>query len=54
MGMVGSAYQLQGQWDEVEKLEIEVMETYKVKLGVDHLDTLTSMNNLGLVYWNQG
>jgi DNA-binding ferritin-like protein (Dps family) len=29
-----------------EKLEVQVMETRKKKLGVDHLDTLTSINNL--------
>jgi hypothetical protein len=30
------------------------METRKVKLGVDHPDTLTSMANLASTYKNQG
>jgi len=30
------------------------METRKIKLGADYPDTLTSMGNLALTFWNQG
>ncbi|KAH8194219.1 hypothetical protein TruAng_011616 [Truncatella angustata] len=43
-----------GRWEEAEKLEVEVMETRKQKLGADHPDTLTSMANLASTFWNQG
>ncbi|MBE3045027.1 tetratricopeptide repeat protein, partial [Candidatus Bathyarchaeota archaeon] len=32
----------------------QVIERRKTKLGADHPDTLTSMGNLALTYWNQG
>jgi hypothetical protein len=54
MAMVGSAYRLNGRWDDAEKLDVQVMETRKTKLGVDHPDTLTSMANLASTYRNQG
>ena len=41
-----STYRNQGRWDDAEKLDMQVMETSKTKLGVDHPDTLTSMANL--------
>jgi hypothetical protein len=44
----------QGRWDEVEKQEVEVMETSKIKLGADHPDTLTSMANVASTYSNRG
>ena len=40
----------QGRWDEAEKLEVEVMETRKTKLGADHPDTPTSTNNLAFTW----
>ncbi|KAM7193982.1 hypothetical protein V8F33_007488 [Rhypophila sp. PSN 637] len=43
-----------GHFDEAEKLEVQVMETHKTKLGADHPDTLTSMANLASTYRNQG
>ncbi|RGP69012.1 kinesin light chain 3 [Fusarium sporotrichioides] len=43
-----------GEYSRAEKLEVEVMETRKAKLGADHPDTLTSMNNLALTYSYQG
>ncbi|EAQ83260.1 hypothetical protein CHGG_09664 [Chaetomium globosum CBS 148.51] len=43
-----------GQWEEAEKLFVQVMETSKTKLGADHPDTLTSMANLASTFWNQG
>ncbi|KAK3340124.1 P-loop containing nucleoside triphosphate hydrolase protein, partial [Neurospora tetraspora] len=39
-----------GLWDEAEKLEVQVMETRKTKLGADHPDTLTSMALLFLPF----
>ncbi|KAH8889893.1 hypothetical protein GQ53DRAFT_651431, partial [Thozetella sp. PMI_491] len=44
----------QGRWDEAERLEVEVMETRKTKLGAEHPDTLTSMNNLALTWKSLG
>ncbi|KAF8345299.1 hypothetical protein F5887DRAFT_1159043 [Amanita rubescens] len=49
-----STYRNQGRWDEAEKLEVEVMEARKEKLGSLHPDTLTSMANLASTYRNQG
>jgi hypothetical protein len=37
-----------------EQLQVEVMETCKNKLGLDHPDTLNSMANLALTYQDQG
>ncbi len=54
IAMVGLAYKLRGRWDRVEMLEVQVIETCKEKLGADHPDTLTSMDNLALMLWNQG
>ncbi|KAA8646773.1 uncharacterized protein ATNIH1004_005448 [Aspergillus tanneri] len=45
---------ISGRWEEAEKLEAQVMETCKTKLGKDHPDTLTSMANLASTFWNQG
>jgi hypothetical protein len=33
----------QGRWDDAEELEVQVMETRKTKLGVDHPHTLTNV-----------
>jgi hypothetical protein len=35
----------QGRWDTTEKLEIQVIETSKKKLGADYLDTLSNIAN---------
>ncbi|KAK4194449.1 hypothetical protein QBC40DRAFT_188123, partial [Triangularia verruculosa] len=32
--------------EEAERLEVQVMETFKTKFGTDHPDTLRSMANL--------
>src|SRR3569833_3118521 len=50
---LGRVYYDEGRWEEAEKLEVDVMETRKTKLGADHPDTLTSMANLAATYWNQ-
>jgi len=47
-------YSNQGRWDEAEKPEVQVMKTRKTKLGVDHPDTLTSMNNLAFTWKGNG
>ncbi|KFY03632.1 hypothetical protein O988_01348, partial [Pseudogymnoascus sp. VKM F-3808] len=44
----------QGRWDDAEKLDVQVMETRKAKLGVEHPSMLTSMANLASTYRNQG
>ncbi|PIG87103.1 kinesin light chain, partial [Aspergillus arachidicola] len=41
-------------WKEAEELEVQVIELRKQVLGPEHPDTLTSMNNLASIYWNQG
>ncbi len=54
MANLASTYRNQGRWDEAEKLQMDVMNTRKTKLGSDHPDTLTIMANLESTYWNQG
>jgi hypothetical protein len=54
MANLASTYRNQGRWDDAEKLEVQVMETSKTKLGVDHPDTLTSMNNLAFTWKGSG
>ncbi|KAJ5610368.1 hypothetical protein N7510_007087 [Penicillium lagena] len=49
-----TAYRDQGRWEEAERLEVQVMETRKTKLSVDHLDTLTSMANLAFTWKSSG
>ncbi|KAF1935093.1 hypothetical protein EJ02DRAFT_362259, partial [Clathrospora elynae] len=51
---MGLAYGLGGRWEDAKKLEVQVMETFKTKLGADHPDTLTSMANLASTYRDQG
>ncbi|KAJ5231012.1 hypothetical protein N7489_011720 [Penicillium chrysogenum] len=52
--MLAEAYRLEGRWEEAEQLFVQVMETSKTKLGVDHPATLASMANLASTLWNQG
>ncbi|SPO02478.1 uncharacterized protein DNG_05151 [Cephalotrichum gorgonifer] len=54
MGNLASTYRNQGGWDDAEKLDVQVMEMSKTKLGEDHPSTLTSMANLASTYRNQG
>ena len=54
MGNLASTCRNQGRWDEAEKLEVDVMNAFKAKLGSDHPHTLISMGNLASTYWNQG
>ncbi|KAF2176127.1 TPR-like protein, partial [Zopfia rhizophila CBS 207.26] len=46
--------QKQGRWNATEGLLVQVMETRKKKLGVDHPSTLSSMGSLASTYRNQG
>ena len=50
----GSCLYEDGRWDEAEKINVQVMEIRKEKLGADHPSTLTSMANLAETYRNQG
>src|SRR5439155_1490485 len=43
-----------GRFNEAEALFIEVMESHKGILGAEHPSTLTSINNLVSMFWNQG
>ncbi|KAF2258831.1 hypothetical protein CC78DRAFT_477238, partial [Lojkania enalia] len=43
-----------GGLKEAEELEVQVVETRKMVLGVEHPNTLASMTNLALTYRNQG
>jgi len=54
MANLASTYRNQGRWEEAEKLDIQVMETRKTKLGPAHPDTLTSMYNLAHVWKDMG
>ncbi|KAK3937341.1 putative kinesin light chain [Diplogelasinospora grovesii] len=51
---LGRAYYDEGWWEEAKKLQVQVMKTSKTKLGPDHPDTLTSINNLASTYRDQG
>lgn len=39
-----------GKYQEAEAIHVEVMKTRKRLFGVNHLDTMTSMSNIALVY----
>src|ERR1700678_1176668 len=43
-----------GDWNNAEKLFVQVMDMRKKLLGVEHPDTLKSMANLAITYQNQG
>ncbi|KAJ5585729.1 hypothetical protein N7450_005516 [Penicillium hetheringtonii] len=52
--MLAMVYSLEGSWEEAEKLQGQVMETSKTKLGKDHPNTLISMGHLASTYSRQG
>ncbi len=54
MHILAVTYWYQGRWDEAEKLNVEVMNARKAKLGVDHPNTLGTMHTLASTYWSQG
>ncbi|KAH8647477.1 hypothetical protein BGZ60DRAFT_521339 [Tricladium varicosporioides] len=51
---VGRCLHSDGRWKEAEELIMQLIETQKRVLGQEHPDTLCSIANLALVYWNQG
>ena len=52
-GLQGYSTRL-GVGNDAERLEVQVMQKRKEKLGPDHEGTLTSMADLAYTYWNQG
>ncbi|KAJ5919053.1 hypothetical protein N7466_009996 [Penicillium verhagenii] len=48
------AYLLDCQWEDAEKLGIQVMETLETKPDMDHFITMVSINNLASTYYSQG
>jgi hypothetical protein len=46
-------YSNQGQWQEAEELEVQVMQMRKRVLGDEHPDTLLSTHNLALTLYSQ-
>ncbi|KAJ5609693.1 hypothetical protein N7528_010260 [Penicillium herquei] len=54
LGQLSSTYRKQGRLKEAEVLGLQLMETRKRVLGLEHSDTLTSMKNLALTYCSQG
>lgn len=44
----------QGRWEEAEKLEVQLIETYKTKLGPDHVYTVINAANLASTCKKQG
>ncbi len=51
---VGNCLNSDGRWKEAETLLVQVMKFRKTTLGEEHPDTLTSMNNLALLFRCQG
>ncbi|KAG9242296.1 hypothetical protein BJ878DRAFT_555788 [Calycina marina] len=51
---VGNCLDSDGRWKEAETLLVQVMEFRKKVFGIEHPQTLTSMNNLALLYQSQG
>ena len=43
-----------GDWNTAEQLLIQVMDMRKKVLGEEHAETLLSIGNLAIIYWNQG
>jgi hypothetical protein len=41
-----------GQWEEAEKMLVQLIDIEKAQLGEDHPGTLNSMNNLAMAYMN--
>jgi hypothetical protein len=54
MANLASTYIKQGRYAKAESLYIQVVETRKRVLGLEHPNTLTSMANLALAYIKQG
>jgi hypothetical protein len=54
MANLAATYRNQNRWKEAGELELEVIEMKKKVLGVEHPDTLVSMNNLAHTWKTQG
>ncbi len=54
MSNLACVYCYQGRWNEAEKLEFNVFEARKTKLGENHPEILDSMGRLGYTYGEQG
>ncbi|RYP00545.1 hypothetical protein DL766_006150 [Monosporascus sp. MC13-8B] len=54
MGNLALTYHDRGRFDKAEKLEVQVMDMFKEKLGADHPNTLASMHNLAYTWKAQG
>lgn len=52
--ILAKVFDLEGQWNEAEKLFSQVTETRIAKLGEDHADTLESIVNLASIYRKKG
>ncbi|RFN43622.1 protein serac1 [Fusarium flagelliforme] len=52
--ILGQLYHDEGLWKDAESLFVQVMETFKTKLGADHPESLKAMGNLASTYRNQG
>ena len=48
--VIAHVYNEQGQWNEVEELEVVMLAKKKRLLGEDHPDTLSSMESLANMY----
>ncbi|KAJ5471525.1 hypothetical protein N7530_008882 [Penicillium desertorum] len=54
MANLASTFWNQGQWEESEKLEVQVLETRKRRLGVEHPSMLTTLTNLAFTWKSSG
>ena len=54
LSRVSSFLNDRGRWGEKEPVDVRALELHREVLGTEHLNTLTSMANLALTYWNQG
>jgi len=52
--MLASHHWENGEWDEAEKLEVEVLERRRRLLGMEHPDTIQAATSLAMVYYSQG
>jgi hypothetical protein len=54
MANLASTFWNQGRWEESEKLEVQVLETRKRRLGEEHPSTLTTLTNLAFTWKSSG
>ncbi|KAF1729906.1 Kinesin light chain [Beauveria bassiana] len=54
MANLATTYHSQGRYEEAEKLQMQVIETSKVKLGDHHPHTLACIGNLAFILGDQG